>query len=163
MYEGTHDSRAVANEIIKMGIKDRRYFTPLQLMKLVYYCHAWMLGIHEKGMISHKVKAWKYGPVITELYGETRRYGGSKIKSALGYKEFDYEFEETFTKDESDLIYHVYDHYSEWTGRQLSSMTHMAGTPWHKIRSSTGDQNKEIPNEMIQEYYGRKFREPAQG
>ena len=159
MEIGNHDSRAVANRLIKMGMKERKYFTPLQIMKLVYYCHAWMLGANDKKLLSHKIVAWKYGPVISELYGETRQYGRSKIKKPLGYKEFNFEFDEEFSKEEEELIDQVFKAYSTRSGIELSSMTHEVGTPWHSTWHMNNDINSEIPDTLIKAHYAKKFSE----
>jgi uncharacterized phage-associated protein len=160
MSEANHDSRAVANKLIRKGIKEKKYFTPLQLMKLVYYCHAWMLGIHGKKLLGHKIMAWKYGPVISELYGETRRFGRSKIKKNLGYEEFEYEFDEEFTDEEDHLINQVYEAYSNRNGIELSSMTHQEGTPWHTTwHKSYFDNRSIISDDLMQEYYARRYQE----
>ncbi len=159
MELANHDSRAVANKLIKKGMKEKKYFTPLQIMKLVYYCHAWMLGINGEKLLSHKIMAWKYGPVISELYGETRRFGRSKIKKPLGYKEFNYEFDEDFSEEEEDLIDQVYKAYSGRSGIELSSMTHEIGTPWHYTWHKNNDINSEISDDLVKKHYAKKFSE----
>ena len=40
-----HDSRAIANQLIRRAHEAGRDITPMQTIKLVYYCHAWMLGL----------------------------------------------------------------------------------------------------------------------
>ena len=35
-----HDSRSVANELIRQAHETGRNITPLKAIKLVYYCHA---------------------------------------------------------------------------------------------------------------------------
>lgn len=39
-----HDSRSVANELIHRAHDAGRDITPMQVVKLAYYCHAWMLA-----------------------------------------------------------------------------------------------------------------------
>ena len=41
-----HDARNVANEFIRRASESGDQFTHLQVQKLVYYAHAWMLGLY---------------------------------------------------------------------------------------------------------------------
>ena len=56
-----HDARDIANEIIRRGEDQGWLFTHLQVQKLVYYCHAWMLGVHGRPLATQEVTAWRYG------------------------------------------------------------------------------------------------------
>ena len=38
----------------------------MQVLKLVYYCHAWMLGLYGRPLIRQPIEAWRYGPVVPE-------------------------------------------------------------------------------------------------
>ena len=74
-----HDARDVANEIIERGAESHRAFTHLQIQKLVYYCHGWMLGVYGEPMLTQDVSAWDHGPVIAELYHELKQYGREPV------------------------------------------------------------------------------------
>ena len=65
-------ARAVANEFIHLAKADGRSLTPLQLIKLTYIAHGWMLTLYGRPLIVDEVEAWKYGPVIPDLYQATR-------------------------------------------------------------------------------------------
>ena len=71
---GPHDARAIANALIEKGEFDGRSFDPLQLGKLVYFCHAWMLGLYGRGLIKQDVRAWLYGPVVPDVYRSLKKY-----------------------------------------------------------------------------------------
>ncbi|WP_131993555.1 type II toxin-antitoxin system antitoxin SocA domain-containing protein [Dokdonella fugitiva] len=40
----------------------------MQLLKLVYLCHAWTLGLLGRPLLREEVQAWRYGPVFPALY-----------------------------------------------------------------------------------------------
>jgi uncharacterized phage-associated protein len=61
MATGAH---TVANRFLELAEAEGRSLTPLQLMKLVYIAHGWMLGIHQRPLIKDHIEAWKLGPVI---------------------------------------------------------------------------------------------------
>jgi uncharacterized phage-associated protein len=55
----------------------------MQVLKLVYYCHAWMLGVYSRPLVRQPIEAWRYGPVVRELYRSIREYGGDPIRCSL--------------------------------------------------------------------------------
>ena len=61
-----------------------RKLTPMEVNKLVYISHGWMLALHDESLISEKIEAWKHGPVIPSLYHKFKMYGAEPI-DALGY------------------------------------------------------------------------------
>ena len=76
-----HTALQVANRIIELGRSKHppQYYTPMQLLKLVYIAHGWTLGICATPLITEQVEAWKYGPVIPDLYQHVKKYGSSSI------------------------------------------------------------------------------------
>lgn len=156
MYETLHDSRSVANQIIRRRIMAQKPVTHLQVQKMVYYCHAWMLGIHDQPMVYDAVMAWQYGPVFPNLYHSLKHYGGDPIDrlidlGALGIGESAYESKQL------TIIEQVLNLYGDWTGGQLSVATHADGTPWQQVWSAH-KQNIIIPNRLIKTYYEEKAR-----
>ena len=141
------DVRSVANEIIGRAIDDERLVTPLKLIKLVYFCHAWMLALYDEPLLDEPVEAWRYGPVVPGVYDSVRRYGRMRIRSPIGKAPT-----EDFTDSEENIIDQVWDIYGKHTAIQLSSMTHRKGTPWHTIWHEKGPFAI-IPDDLIRQYY----------
>ena len=147
MGHAKHDSRAIANKLIGMAIEARNPLTPLQLIKLVYFCHGWMLGIYEKPLARDYVEAWRYGPVHRAVYRALKGYRDAPVdKLIAGISE------EDFNGEEEDLMQQVYDAYGSLSGIRLSSLTHAPGTPWDTVWRTLGS-NSFIPYELIQEHY----------
>jgi uncharacterized phage-associated protein len=150
------DAHKVANEFLRLA-KDRGVaLTPLQLMKLVYIAHGWMLGLVQRPLITNRIEAWKYGPVIPDLYNTIKKYGSGAVASEIrpwffsGATELD--------DTESQLIHHVYDMYGDLSGIQLSAMTHKDGTPW-ALTYRPDIWNIPISNDIISEHYRGLGRE----
>ncbi len=142
----THDARAVANTLILRGMAKASPRDPLQIIKLTYLCHGWMLGLYHQPMSAQPVYAWQYGPVIPEVYHEIKRYGRNPVKSLLDCPD------DNFDELELDLIEQVYDVYIDFSGILLSQMTHAEGSPWRKIWDTHG-RNAIIPNDLIEEHF----------
>lgn len=139
-----HCSLAVAKRILQR----RPGLTPMQLIKLVYLCHGWMLGMRGQPLISDPVEAWAYGPVIRKVYDAVRQYGSNPIMGVVAN-------DEIFTADEDQIINWITDFYSQYSGIRLSNMTHMPGSPWYKTWNEFG-KNANISNDLMQEYYARQ-------
>lgn len=147
-------ARVVANEFIRLARADGRALTPLQVIKLTYIAHGWMLALYQRPLISDPIEAWKYGPVIPSLYHALKKYGSGSVTGTIGAGFFD---AGTLDDDERDLIEQVYKEYGHLTGIQLSRITHLPGTPWYE--TWTGEPNEEIPNDLIAEHYRRIIRQ----
>jgi len=149
-------ARVVANEFIRLARADGRALTPLQIIKLVYIAHGWMLALYQRPLISDEVEAWKYGPAIPSLYHALKKYGSGAVTGTIGGSFFE---SSDLDDDEKDVIEQVYGEYGHLNGIQLSRITHSPGTPWHE--TWTGQPNELIPNDLIAEHY-RQLRDEQQ-
>lgn len=147
-----HTALAVAKRILerKPGL------TPMQLIKLVYICHGWRLGVRGEPLFNEPVEAWAYGPVIRSVYDAVRTYGSGPIPALADVPA------EVFSADESKMIDWVVDYYSQFSGIRLSKMTHMPNTPWD-ITWREGGKNAKISNDLIQEFYARQAERKSAG
>ncbi len=141
-----HDPRGIANALIRLGIENAQPRDPLQIVKLTYLCHGWMLGLYHRRMSCDPVYAWQYGPVIPAVYEGVKRYGRKPVMTPIPC------LEDSFGELENDLINQVFDAYCQFSGIDLSMMTHAQGTPWYKIWHQYG-KNTLIPDELIEEHF----------
>ena len=51
-----YDSRNVANLLLEWAEDDERAFIPAQVVKLVYLCHGWTLGLWHRPSLSKMLK-----------------------------------------------------------------------------------------------------------
>jgi len=149
MSKQGHDSRAIANIFVEkaQNTPDAAHpLTVMSLLKYVYFAHGWTLGHTGDPLIKHKVQAWKYGPVVREVY-EAFSPQGIHIKEEVD----EYSKPELF-QEEREIVDSVYEEYSKLSAFRLSAITHAEGTPWYRYRNT---YYGEIPNRVIQEYYKR--------
>jgi uncharacterized phage-associated protein len=121
--------------------------TPLQLMKLVYVAHGFMLGKHGKPLLKETVQAWQYGPVVPSVYRAVKDFGSSPVTSVPG-ADPDY----TFSEEEREVMDMVAANYGKHGGIVLSSATHNPGTPWKQTWDAFG-KNAPISNDLIESFY----------
>ena len=140
----------VSERLLHQATAIERVLTPMQVIKLVYISHGWMLGLLDQPLIAEPVEAWRYGPVVRSVYRKYRQYRGNPIteQGAL--------HDERLDQPQQDLIDQVFQGYGEYTGIQLSRLTHQPNTPWD-IAWRSGMSI--IPNELIQDHYRRRAAE----
>ena len=144
-----HDARAVANRLIDLAEEDGNQLTNLQVIKLVYFCHAWMLGLYERPLIEQPIEAWRFGPVIRDVYQSFKKYRGEPIRANARVPEANLD------DKEEDLVRQVYSKYGYLSGIRLSEFTHEEGTPWDKVWKRNG-QDSIIPRSLMKEYYSKQ-------
>ena len=150
-----HDARTVANYLINKAIDDGRPFTPLQVIKLTYYCHAWMLALRGRSLFKQDVEAWQYGPVVGAVYRSLKHWGRNLIHRPIDGIE-----SARFDEDEERVINMTYEYYKKYSGIELSALTHGKNTPWHQIWSKHTSflwrvfgKTTIIDNQLIENYY----------
>lgn len=140
------DARTVANRFLELARARGRTLTPMQLLKLVYISHGWMLGMTGQPLINQKVEAWQYGPVIRDLYNAVRIYGRDPITAPVWAPGSD------LSPSQAHMVDQVYDIYGDLDGIQLSNITHMSGTPWDRT-FRPGAFGSIIDNAVIEDHY----------
>jgi uncharacterized phage-associated protein len=139
-------SSTIANRFIELASRDGSLLTPMQLLKLVFLAHGWMLGLRGRPLIGDEIEAWKYGPVIPELYAKLKRYRANPVSTNI-----DGPFEK-LDSAEDDIVYQVYKIYGRLSGPQLSNLTHVKGSPWQSVYRPENSATP-IPDNLIGTYY----------
>lgn len=145
-----HSSIKVANFFLEKAQKEKKDLTPLQLMKLVYLAHGWMLGAYGRHLIREPIEAWQYGPVIPELYQKIKKFRSSPVFFPIE------ETDSHFDKEEINLLDQIYKEYADWSGIQLSALTHIQDSPWDIVWKLQG-RDSVISNDLIMDYYKQKY------
>lgn len=140
-------------------------YTPMQVLKLAYIGHGFSLAINEKPLFHDRIEAWKYGPVIPNLYRIISKYKGdpiprmyicnSPVGSAVATERKRHLGD--MLDENKKVLDDVLDGYGKYDGLELSDITHAKGSPWDYC-FDPNDLNKEIPNKVIKEYYMAKLK-----
>jgi uncharacterized phage-associated protein len=149
-----HHSTVIANRLLLHARAAGKPLTPMQLLKLVFLCHGWMLGLYRRRLVSDKIEAWKYGPVIPALYHAVKHYKGGPIERLVSAPRA------RLDPLEEHLIGEVYRMYGDWPGPALSHLMHLEGSPWDQIFQDDG-WGLVIPNGVIRAYYERQAQKAA--
>jgi len=151
-----YSAAAIANAFLELAKRDGKSLTNMQLQKLVYIAHGWMLGITGQSLIKNKVEAWAWGPVIPDLYHPLKKYGSGIVDEPLPAKA-------TLEAETAEMLVTsaVWAGYGDLSALQLSAITHKDGTPWSQVRQQNPARHAEIPNRLIAEHYQQLLHERA--
>lgn len=140
----------LAQAIVAMRQEKNDTLTPLQLMKLVYFSHGWMLGKYGRPLVQDDFLAWEYGPVSVDLYNAMRKYKSSPVVLVEGAKPIELDAQAREVVDE------VVSFYSKFDGIRLSALSHEVGAPWD-ITLRTEGPNAPISNDLIEHFYSQQL------
>ena len=156
-------------------------FTVMKALKLVYFAHAWSLGLQRGPLISEEVQAWQYGAVIPSLYHSLKIYGSSPIRFKITKTDIDIldviaasddDLEKKYKRDvigydslvrneeTMELLDTIWNAYGSMSGIQLSEIMHKKGTPWWQIWYEQGGEHRwgaVIPDTLIKDYYMKRL------
>lgn len=141
-------AQTVADDVLKLAKRRGKTLTPMQLMKLVYIAYGWFLAMRGEKLFSDRIEAWKYGPVIPNLYRATKHFGGNQIPHEMVS---DAPVSDAETEAFLDSLVQ---NYGDYSGIALSNLTHQNGTPWQQV-FKPNVLNTEIPDSLIREHYQR--------
>lgn len=149
-------AKSIANYFLELAAASGQSISPMKLQKLVYYAHGWYSGYTAQPLINEPVEAWPYGPVISSLYHEFKRFGSGAINT----KAFEYDalgVREAATPSDPDVrrfLQNIFNSYGQFSGIKLSEMTHASGTPWDTTwNECRGMRGVDIPFERISSYF----------
>ena len=143
---------AIANEFLDGRLNK---ISPMKLQKLVYYAHAWSLGLFGEELVEEPIEAWPYGPVIPTLYHEFKGFGNRPVaRMAI---EIDDQLNKIHPRIDADdvrtaaLIKRIWKLLGNRSAVALSNMTHAPNEPWAKIPVRSGGIR--IPNKLIKKCF----------
>ncbi len=144
-----YDSRQIGRSFLDLARSEGKSLTVLQLIKLTYLAHGWLLGLYGRPLLEDDVEAWPLGPVLRRLYNSVRHYGKDLVVS------IDHEGSPDLDKDARSIVEQVFKVYGDKPGTFLSALTHEKGTPWYETWERYG-KHAVIPQDLIQEHFAEK-------
>lgn len=153
-----YHAKTIAYVFVKKGIEEGLPVTQMKLQKMVYFAHGIHLALYNEPLIREHFQAWKYGPVVRDIYSYFKFYGSQPISdlswlTLVGFKEEDLESLDERAHRSIDL---TWDTLKGLNAGQLSNWTHKVGSPWADVYVD-GVSDIYIPNESIGEYF-KQFR-----
>lgn len=143
-----YSANAIANAFIERAKQGKiPDLTPMKIQKLLFYAQSWFLKLYGgTPLIDDSFARWRHGPVVTSLYHELKGYGYHPICDKLtraipspegnGIRLITPEVDPNDTAA-NQLIDRITEVYGNFSGTQLSAMTHVDGTAW-SLRGADG-------------------------
>lgn len=151
----------VAYKLLQLAKEKDLQLSNLQLQKLVYIAHGYMLGWKSTPLVNDEIQAWKYGPVIHSIYNQFKENGANKVPTeGIDNVTIDADF----TADEIICLNGVLDLYANRTPESLITTTHQENTPWDEVWNKSGGKSSyfaKIPNELIKNHYRKVVTDPS--
>ena len=138
---------AVTDVFNNEALKEGEDMTPFKLIKLCYIAYGFYLGYGKGKLFHEKIEAWKFGPVISELYRSLKKYEGDPIREPLEYGGAPLDDQKT------QFVQKVWKAYKRFSGSDLMNLTHQKGTPWRKVYDKIFRFSAIIPDASIKAYY----------
>lgn len=161
------DNRNIERDILKNSYYmvnlfqlDNKTITNLKLQKLMYFVEAlYMNKTGDNELYDEDWVAWNYGPVSKRLYNFYKKFGSMQISLTRN------EVSEgnSISNTNKEIIKTIYSSFGQLSAFQLVSITHMVGSPWHKIKIENNYDLNNINNSSIiskretQEWFNEEF------
>jgi len=150
-----YDARQIAAWFVNRARQDGRYLTIMQLLKLIYIAHGWHLETSRGNpLIRNKIEAWKFGPVIPDVYNDYRGQGIAITQP------IETQVPQPLTAHANTILEYAYRTYGGMSAQQLSDLTHIPGGPWETATKLHG-YFAPITDDLILSHYQAK-RQHAQ-
>lgn len=133
----------IAKYIINKCVADDWAVSNLQLQKILYFSFGEYLTKKNQCLFQEPFLAWKYGPVVENVYNNYRCYGASKIYDA---------YEIRLPDDVKEIIDPVIEQRRKQSIGGLLNDAHTPKGAWDKVYD--GWKESVIPLEDIKEEFG---------
>lgn len=132
----------ISKYIIKEALKRKMPITNLKLQKILYFVQGVHLIMHDKEAFPDKIIAWKYGPVVKDVYYEYAIYGANDIIP------MDKNEKIVLSMRLKKAVNFVLNDLLKYSDIALVKETKKEGSPWSKV-----SLNEEIDTKDIFEYF----------
>lgn len=147
----THDARQISNWFVTRAQRDGKSLSIMSLLKLTYIAHGWHLETQNAPLISNRIEAWKYGPVIPDVYNSFRGQG-INVAGVVPVTPAQ------FSVEDESFLEQIYKIYGGLSAFQLSDLTHVKGGPWD-MATKMGGSFAPIPDDLIRQHFVMKRAE----
>lgn len=148
------NAEIIVNTLLEQALKKGRTMTHIQIQKMLYFLHGYYLAETEKPLIDEPFEAWKYGPVVRNIYSHLSEYGDTPIRKYLPLFDKISGEKTIYTLAENDsefwhIFNKVWEEYGQLSAFDLVRRSHEFDGPWDKVKINYGV----ISNESIKEYF----------
>ena len=143
----------IAYAFVKKGIDEGKFVTQMKLQKLVYFAQGYHLAKYNTPLIEENFQAWKYGPVVPEIYEDFKLYGSKLITDTASFTPAGTDNKRYLLDNTAiDSIQYTWNVLKDYSAMALSNWTHQPQTPWSRVYNPA-EKATPISNNDIQKYF----------
>ena len=131
--------------------------TNLRLQKLLYFAQGCFLAKYHKPLFDEKIKSWKDGPVVPQVYHEYKNNGSNIISPMI---DFDIDNLDEDVRDMLDIVYYNFINYSAWRLREITHSHDIVNEAYQNKLNSGSD---EIDVKKMEDFFLENFKEFIDG
>mgnify|MGYP003606347483 CR=1 FL=1 len=155
-----HETRAIANAIISVGIAENIDITMMKCVKLAYLAHGWTLALTGLPLSREPVLAGQYGPIFKSLFKALPMRGSTKLCRQI-LREDGSRAASDFSSTELAIIKRVVLTYGPRNTQDINQILQSEEGPWHRS-VSRGAGIEQIDENEIKLFFSGDRREECQ-
>ena len=132
----------VAMYIINKCCEDERPISNLQLQRILYYIQVAFLKNLSDACFSDNIEAWKFGPVVRDVYNKYCGFGALPICELHGLGNM-------FSQREKLMVDKIIEEKRKAMPWELVRDTHAQGKAWDQIYSGGDGDRRVIPKSLL--------------
>ena len=153
-----YSASAIAHAFVLKGIEEANFVTQMKLQKMVYFAHGYHLAKYGKPLITEDFEAWKFGPVVPDIYQSYKLYGSDYIIDPGLVRNTAKPL--AFTESATDAMNYTWRVTKNLSASQLMEWSHKDGSPWAVVYDPTNNSTV-IQNDTIKSYFQNLIFTPA--
>lgn len=132
----------IARYVINYCNEKQKPISNLKLQKILYFLWIDYYKATQEYLFDNEIYAWKFGPVVADVYYEFCAYGGIPILR-------NFKLDVEISNSVKEIIDKTLEKYIGYTPYQLVEKTHKPNTAWYKTVNEVG-LKEIIPFALIQ-------------
>ena len=141
---------AIANAFIEQANNGKiNNLTPMKLQKLLFFAQSWHLKSTNMPLFDGNFERWQYGPVLPEIYHEFKKFGYRSIHELGSNMWNEFHKIDTYDYQVTEFLKQIVDAYGNYTGTELSWMTHQPETAWSNGQLGTIINSQDMINGKV--------------
>ncbi|HYG15915.1 MAG TPA: type II toxin-antitoxin system antitoxin SocA domain-containing protein [Bacteroidia bacterium] len=153
-----YSAEVISAWFVNKGIDTGNFITQMKLQKVIYFANGLCLALEDKPLVNERFRAWRYGPVIPEIYSFYKKWGSAPItmKTKIGVEQDGIKLFnlDVFPDNIENILNLTWSATKNVSGEILSGWTHEKGAPWSQHYDEGA--NNVIPDMDIKKYFKEK-------
>ena len=150
-----NDSIDVAAYVTKECAQKNFFVNLTKIQKLVFCVYGAVLATSGERICKDHPKAWPHGPVVPRIYKSTKRHADGIVEALMSHEE---NLTSILNERQKKLIDTTLNFFGRYNAGTLVNWTHDEDGPWFKSTNGGKVLQKEIPDNLISDYFKTLIR-----